>query len=131
MKFKNASSSPRVQILDLRVQLYELRIQIHEFKFTTYELNFTSYEFKSTSSRIIKSIKMQVNSFKISSFPKILSLISFGNSFTGVDWVRAGGEGGRGFQILVILWESVIIEWPLWKVNSWFYSVFWRCCQTF
>ena len=30
LKFKNASSNPRVQILKLRGQLYKLRVQIHE-----------------------------------------------------------------------------------------------------
>ena len=58
-----------------------MRVQINEYKFTSYEFNFTSYQFKSTGSGIISSMKTQVNSLKISSFSKILSFKSFGNSW--------------------------------------------------
>ena len=81
--------------LKVRVRIHELRVHIHEskstsydlkstsyeFRFTRYESKYTSYEFKSTSSRIIQSMKAHENSLKLSSFPKILSLKSFGNSW--------------------------------------------------
>ena len=59
----------------------KVRVQTHEFKVTSYEFKSTSYKFKSTSSRIILSIKAQVNSLKISSFLNILSLKLFGSSW--------------------------------------------------
>ena len=43
---------------------YEFKSSFCEFKFTIYEFQFMSYEFKSTNSRIIKSIKTQVNSLQ-------------------------------------------------------------------
>ena len=72
---------------ELRVTSYELgvesskvrvAIQKYEFKSASYELQFTSYKFRSA---IMKSIKTQVNSLKISLFPKILSPKLLGNSF--------------------------------------------------
>ena len=56
-----------------------VKIQKCEFKSTSYKFKSTNCESKSTSSRIIKLIKIQVNSLKISSFSKVLSLKSFGN----------------------------------------------------
>ena len=89
--------------LKLRFQIYELRVQIHEFNFTSYEFNFTSYEFKSTScefkstsSRIIYSVKTQVLSLKISTFPKIQSLKSWGKSSVSGDNLE--------FYFSIILW---------------------------
>ena len=67
MKFKSASSNPRVTSSNPRVasQLYALRIQ--------------NYEVKSTSSRIIKSIKNQVSSLRVPHFliPSVLNCSSF------------------------------------------------------
>ena len=58
LKARVESLNAWVQIQKLQVQIYELQVQIHEL------------EFKSTSSRIMKSMKSQVNSLKIS---KIIS----------------------------------------------------------
>ena len=58
----------------MRVQIRELQVQIHDFKFTSYECKSMSYKSKFVNSRIIKSMKIQVNSLQIFSFPKILSL---------------------------------------------------------
>ena len=44
---------------------YEFKSTSYEFKSTNYEFKSTSYEFKSTSSRIIKSMKTQINSLQI------------------------------------------------------------------
>ena len=72
----------RVTSYDLRLASYKLLVESLKaqveiwkckIKYTSYEFKFMSYEFKSTSSRIIQSVKTQVNSLKISSFPKILS----------------------------------------------------------
>ena len=40
---------------------YEFKSTTYEFKSTGYEFKSTSYQFKSTSSKIIKSMKIQVN----------------------------------------------------------------------
>ena len=56
-----------VESLKARVESLKARVKIQkcEFKSTSYEFKSTSYEFKSTSSRIIKSMKTQVNSLQI------------------------------------------------------------------
>ena len=41
LKFKSASSNPRVQIHELRVQIYELRVQIHQLQVYLYDLRVT------------------------------------------------------------------------------------------
>ena len=74
--WENTSYELRAESLKARVE-----IQKCEFKSTSYEFKSTSYEFKSTISRIIKSMKTQVNSLKSSSFPKIISPKLFGNSW--------------------------------------------------
>ena len=101
MKFKGASLNLRVTSSNSRVPSSTLRVtSLHSWvtrlnsrvtssnpqatgsEFTSYEFKTTSYTFKCTSSRIIKSMKTQGNSLKISSFlSKILSLESFGNSW--------------------------------------------------
>ena len=60
---------------------YEFKSTSYEFKSTSYEFKFTIYKFKATSSRIIKSMKTQVNSLKSSSFPRIISPQLFGSSW--------------------------------------------------
>ena len=57
------SLKARVDSLKPRVksQKCEFKYTSHEFKSTSYEFKFTSYDFKFTSSRIIKSMKTQVN----------------------------------------------------------------------
>ena len=42
-----------------------VKIQKCEFKFTSYEFKSTSYEFKSTNSKIVKSMKTQVDRLQI------------------------------------------------------------------
>ena len=78
----------RVDSLKARVQIHEFQFTSYEFKYTGYEFRSTSYEFKSTSSRIIKSMKTQVNTLNIFPFPKILSLkllgITRGNSYSAL-----------------------------------------------
>ena len=80
LKSTSWNSKVRVQIHDLRVQIHEFKFKSYEFKSTSYEFKSTShefkltshelkssiYEFKSTNSRIIWSVKTQVNSLKIS-----------------------------------------------------------------
>ena len=73
LKSMNLNSKVRVQIHELQVQIHELRVQIQEFQ--------KHY-----------SIETQVNSLKISSFPNILSLKSFGNSW-----------GNSRFNLVIIL----------------------------
>ena len=87
------------QKCDFKYRSHEFRFTSCEFNFTNYEFKFTSYEFKSRSckfesksSRIFLLIKTEVNILKISSFPKILSLKSFGNSW-----------GNSSVQFLVII----------------------------
>ena len=72
---------------DLRVTNYQLRVESlkvrveslkAQSKIEKWEFNATSYEVEST--RIIKSKKTQVSSFKSSSFFKIISRKLFGNS---------------------------------------------------
>ena len=84
----------RVQTHELRVQIHELRVQIrsYELKSISYKFKSTRYEFKTSSSRIILSMKTQVNSLNISPFSKILSLKSFRKSW-----------GNSYVQILVII----------------------------
>ena len=65
---------------------YELESTNYAFESPSCELESTSYEFKSTSygfefTRIIKLMKTQVNSFKSSSLPKMISPKLFGNSW--------------------------------------------------
>ena len=65
----------RVQIHELRVQIHELRVQIHELQIRIPELRVQIHEIRvqihelpvqiSTSSRIIKSMKTQVNGLQI------------------------------------------------------------------
>ena len=105
------SSNPRVTSSTLRVtssnvrvtsstsQVYEFKSTSYEFKFmsyviksTSYELESTSYKLKSTTSTVIQPMNIEVNSLKISSFPKKLSCKSFHNS-----WVKSS------VQFLVIL----------------------------
>ena len=92
----------RVEILKARVEStsyefestsYKFKSRSYEFKSLSYEFESTSYELKSTSyelkppifevesTRIIKSMKTQVNSLKSSSFPKMISSKLFGNSW--------------------------------------------------
>ena len=101
-KTRVTSCELRVTSYELRVESLKARVEIqkcefkstsYEFESTSYEFEFTSYEFKSTSyklestshefefTRIIKSMKIQVNSLKSSSFPKIISPKLFGNSW--------------------------------------------------
>ena len=60
---------------------YEFESTSYKFKSTSYEFKSTSYEFQSTRSRIIKSMKTEVNSLKSSSFSKIISPKLFGKSY--------------------------------------------------
>ena len=70
---------------EVRVKSFKARIEIQkcQFKSTSYKFKSISYKFKSTNAnpRIIKSMKSQVNSLKISSSPKIINPKLFG-------WVR-------------------------------------------
>ena len=84
-----ASYQLRVESLKapVEVQKCKCKCSSYEFKSTSYDLNFTSYEFRSTScqfktksSRIIQSMKTELNSLIFSLLPKIVSLKSFGNS---------------------------------------------------
>ena len=120
----------RVQIHELRVKLYELRVQTHEFrvqstsykfKYTTHVFKSTSYEFKSTSyvskftsSRIVSSMKTRVNSLKICSFPKILSLKSFSNSWI----VRSISGDNFVFYFSAISWLRLQQETMWVNINS-------------
>ena len=97
------------------VESLKARVEIRncEFKFTSYEFKFTgykfkyksygfksrSYEFKYASSRIVWSMKNQVNSLKIFSFLKILSLKSFGNSW---------GKSSVQFLVIFVFYFSII-----------------------
>ena len=49
---------------ELKFTSYKFKSTSYEFQFTSYKFKSTSYELKSTSSRIIWSIKAQVNSLK-------------------------------------------------------------------
>ena len=78
----------RVESLKARAESLKARVEIQKCKFksTSYEFKSTSYEFESTSyefesTRITKSMKIQVNTLKSSSFPKIISPKLFGNSW--------------------------------------------------
>ena len=46
----------------------------------SYEFKSMNYEFRGTSTRNMKTMKNQVNSLKLSTFPNNLNLKSFGNS---------------------------------------------------
>ena len=107
MKFKSTSSNPRVMRSNSRVTsstLYELRVQIHELWVQILELQvqFQKLLFRSTSLEFGNhwSMETQVNSFKFSSFPKILCLKLFCNScgnsyvsyFSTICWLRLQQE---------------------------------------
>ena len=64
----------RVESLKARVESLKPRVEIQKCEFKS-----MSYEFEST--RIIKSMKTQVNRLKSSSFPKIISPKLLGNSW--------------------------------------------------
>ena len=98
MKFKSTSSNPRVMRSNSRVTsstLYELRVQIHELWVQILELQVQIHEFGNHW-----SMETQVNSFKFSSFPKILCLKLFCNScgnsyvsyFSTICWLRLQQE---------------------------------------
>ena len=68
-KFKFTSYELNFTSCEFKPTSYEFKSTSYEFKFTSYKLKsmnyhfkFTIYEFKSTRSRIIKSMKTQVNS---------------------------------------------------------------------
>ena len=82
----------RVRIHELRVPIHELRAQIHELRVRTHELRVPIHELDFESTRIIKSMKTQVNSLKIPLFPKIISPKLFGNLW-----------GNLNVQFLVII----------------------------
>ena len=76
LKFKSASSNPRATSWNPLVTSPNPQFTSSNPQITNSKPRFTS-----SNSRIIKSMKIQVNSFKISSFPKIISLKLFGNSW--------------------------------------------------
>ena len=78
-EFKSTSYEFKSTSYEFESTSYEFKSTSYEFESTSYEFEFTSYEFEST--RIIKSMKTQVNSLKSSSFPKIISPKLFGNSW--------------------------------------------------
>ena len=70
LKFKRASSNPRVTSSNPRVTSSNPRVTSSNSRVTSLNSRvtsskFTSYQFKSMSSRIIKSMKMEVNSLQI------------------------------------------------------------------
>ena len=79
-KFKSTRYEFKSMSHKFKVTSYEFKSMSYKFKFTNYEFKSPSYELKSINSEIIQSMKTQENSLKISSFPKILSLKSFGRS---------------------------------------------------
>ena len=91
-EFKSTSYEFKTTSYKFKSMSYEFKSTSHKFNFTSYEFQSTSHEFKSTRLKINESMKTQVNSLKISSFPKILSLKSFGNSW-----------GNLSVQFLVII----------------------------
>ena len=81
LQVESLKTRVEIQKCELKSMSYEIKSTSFEFRSTSYEFKSTSYEFKSTNSRIIKSMKNQVKSLKISSFPNILSLKSLSNSW--------------------------------------------------
>ena len=90
-EFKSTSYEFKSASYEFNFTSYEFKSSSYEFKSTSYEFSFTTYEFKL---RVQESFidKTQVNSLKVFSFPKILSLKSFGNSW-----------GKSSVQFLVII----------------------------
>ena len=86
-EFKSTSYKFKPTSYKLKSTSSEFKYRICEFKSTIYEFKSTSYDFKSTSSRIIKSMKTQVNSLEGSLFPKIINPKLFCNSW-GNSYVR-------------------------------------------
>ena len=83
-EFKSTSYEFKSTNYEFKRMSCEFKSTSYEFKSTSYKLKSLSYEFKSTScelksksSRIISSMKFQ--SYKTSSFPKIISLKSSSN----------------------------------------------------
>ena len=76
MKFKSASSNPRVTSSNLRVTSSNRRVTS-----SNPQVKSSSLQVTSSNPRIIKSMKTQVSSLKNSSFLKIVSLKLFGNSW--------------------------------------------------
>ena len=87
MKFKSVSSNPRLTSSNPRVTSSNPWAKSSNSRVTSLITRFTS-----SNPRIIKSIKIQVNSLKSSSFPKILRPKLFGNSW-----------GNSYFQFMVII----------------------------
>ena len=79
-KFKSTSYEFKSTSSEFKFTNYEFKSTSYEFTSTSSEFKSTSYEFKFTNSRIIKSMKTQVNSLKSSLFPKIISPKLFGSS---------------------------------------------------
>ena len=75
MKFKSASSNPRVTSSNHKITSSNPRVTSSILRVTSENPRVTSLNPRDTSSdpRIIKSMKTQVNSLKSSPFPKIIS----------------------------------------------------------
>ena len=64
LRVENLKARVKIQKCEFKLTSYEFKSTSYEFKSMSYEFKPTSYEFKSTSSRIIKSMKTQVNSLQ-------------------------------------------------------------------
>ena len=88
-KLKSTSWNSKVRVKTTSYKFkstsYLFKSVSYEFKSTSYEFNSTSYKFKSTRSRIIKSMKTQVNSLlKQSSKTHKIKKISTASNFEAV-----------------------------------------------
>ena len=64
-EFKSKSYEFKFTSYKFKSTSYEFKSTSYEFRSTSYEFIFTSYEFKSTSSRIVRSMKTEINSLQV------------------------------------------------------------------
>ena len=65
LRVESLKARVKIQKCEFKSTSYEFKSTSYEFESTSYEFKSTSYEFESTSSKVIKSMKIQVNSLQI------------------------------------------------------------------